>query len=130
MIVLDASAMLELLLDTEPGARVADRVLARRESLHAPHLIDLEVAHVVHRFERLGEITSRKASEALQDLVHLTLQRHGHAVLLGRVRELRHSCSTYDAAYVALAEALDAPLLTRDARLARSHGHRVRIELV
>jgi predicted nucleic acid-binding protein len=130
VIVLDASAMLELLLDTESGARVADRAVARRESLHAPHLIDLEVAHAVHRFERLGEITPSKASEALDDLVLLSFQRHGHAALLGRVRELRHSCSAYDAAYVALAEALDAPLLTRDARLARSHGHRARIELV
>jgi predicted nucleic acid-binding protein len=130
VIVLDASAMLELLLDTEPGARVADRALAGRDSLHAPHLIDLEVAHAVHRFERLGEIAPQRASEALRDLVRLPLQRHGHAVLLGRVRELRHSCSAYDAAYVALAEALAAPLLTRDARLARSHGHRARIELL
>jgi predicted nucleic acid-binding protein len=130
VIVLDASALLELLLDTEAGARVADRALARRESLHAPHLVDLEVAHSVHRFERMGEISAGKAGEALEDLVRLSLRRHGHAVLLGRIRELRHSCSAYDAAYVALAEALDAPLLTRDAHLARAHGHRARIELV
>ena len=66
----------------------------------------------------------------MTDLLDLPVHRHPHDILLPRIWELRRSVTAYDAAYVALAEALDAPLLTRDGKLARSHGHRARIELV
>lgn len=129
MIVLDASAALELLLDTEPGLAVA-RSLAAGGSAHVPHLFDVEVMSVVRRYERAGEVSPAKAEQALSDLLQLPVARCPHGPLLPRAWELRNSVAPYDAVYVALAELLGAPLLTRDARLARSHGHRARIELV
>jgi predicted nucleic acid-binding protein len=130
MVVVDASAVLELLLATPAGERVARRVLVAGEELHAPHLLDVEVAHVVRRLEAAREIDVAEAGRVLADLLDLPLERHGHAWLLGRAFELRHAVTAYDAMYVALAEALDAPLVTADARLARAHGHRARVELV
>jgi len=130
MLVLDASAALDLLLATPSGARVARRVLAEGETLHAPHLLDVEIAHVVRRLVLAGELAVDEAERALVDLRDLPIDRYGHAWLLDRALELRESVTAYDAMYVALAEALDAPLVTADARLARSHGHRAKIELV
>jgi len=127
--VLDASAALELILDTEAGLRVADR-MGGRISLHAPHLLDVEVLSALRRFERSGEVPPGKVEQARADLLQLPLERHPHTILVQRAWELRRTTSAYDAMYVALAELLDAPLVTRDARLARSHGHRARIELV
>ena len=77
-----------------------------------------------------GETDSSRAAKALADLADLSLYRYPHIRLLSRVWDLRHNLTAYDASYVALAEALDATLLTRDARLARSVGHEARIELV
>ncbi len=99
-------------------------------TLHAPHLIDLEVAHAVRRFHRAGVIGARRGSAALRDLRRLSLERYPHDILLPRVWQLRGSLSAYDAAYVALAETLSAPLLTLDARLARAGGHDATIQLV
>jgi predicted nucleic acid-binding protein len=130
MIVADASAVIELLLGTAAAGRVAARLLDPAETLHAPHLLDVEVAQAVRRYEMMGDIEPRRGELALVDLLDLPLQRHPHTVLLRRAWELRRSVSAYDAVYVALAEALGAPLVTRDARLARSHGHRARIELI
>lgn len=130
MIVVDASAVLELVLDTEAARRVAGRLLAPSEVLHAPHLLDVEVTQAVRRYVRSGEIDPAKGRQAIADLLDLPVVRHPHTVLLVRAWELRRSITAYDAMYVALAEALGAPLLTRDARLARSHGHRARVEVV
>lgn len=127
--VLDASAALELILDTEAGLRVADR-MGGPISLHAPHLLDVEVLSALRRFERSGEVPPGKVEQARADLLALPLERHPHTILVQRAWDLRRTVSAYDAMYVALAELLEAPLLTRDARLARSHGHRARIELV
>jgi predicted nucleic acid-binding protein len=127
--VLDASAALELLLDTTPGLAVAGR-MAGRGPVHAPHLLDAEVVHAVRRLEGSGEVSSGKAAQSLDDLLLLPLERHPHTYLVGRAWDLRRTLSAYDALYVALAELLDAPLLTRDVRLARAHGHRARVELV
>ena len=130
MIVLDASVALELILTTPAGARAAARLRELDEPLQAPHLIDIEVLHVLRRIEGAGGITSARARTALGDFANLAIRRHEHAILTDRIWKLRANLTAYDAAYVALAEALDAPLLTLDARLARSKGHRARIELV
>jgi predicted nucleic acid-binding protein len=130
MIVADASAVLELLLGTDAAPRVAARLLDPAETLHAPHLVDVEVAQALRRYALSGDLEPRQGERALADLLDLPLRRHPHTVLLRRTWELRRSISAYDAVYVALAEALGAPLVTRDARLARAHGHRARIEVI
>jgi predicted nucleic acid-binding protein len=130
LIVIDASAAIELILRTELGGKVELRALAAEERLHAPHLLDLEVAQVLRRLTQLKEITAARAQEALDDYAALLLERAAHRELLGRVWQLRESMTAYDGAYIALAEALEAPLLTCDGKLARSHGHRATIELV
>ena len=130
MIVVDASAMLEGLLVTPAASRVAARMFAAGQTLHVPHLIDLEVAQVLRRYTRSGEIGARRAEEALNELADLPLIRYRHDVLLRRIWQLRHNVTAYDAAYLALAEVLDAPLLTRDKALASSLGHTATIDLV
>lgn len=130
MIVVDASAVLELLLGTAIAPRVTARLLDQAESLHAPHLLDIEVAQVLRRFAAAGELTATRGREALDDLDALPITRYPHDILLPRIWELRANLTAYDAAYVALAEALDAPLLTTDACLARAPGHRARVELM
>lgn len=129
MIVLDASAAIEVLLATAAGERCAERLFAPGESLHAPHLIDVEVAQVLRRYAGAGELPEQRGRGALADLLAMPLERYPHEPLLHRVWELRRNLTAYDAVYVALAEALEAPLLTRDARLARSRGHQAHIEL-
>lgn len=130
MIVLDASAVLELLLGRPAGAAVQTHISRRRESLHAPHLLDAEVAQVLRRYHLAGEITDARGRESLRLLSELAIHRHPHRPLLPRVWDLRANMSAYDGLYVALAEALRAPLLTADARLQRGSGHRARIEVV
>lgn len=129
MIVVDASAVLEVLLGTEAGRRAEDRLFDRDAALHAPHLLDVEVAQVLRRYAAAGEIKPGRAAEALDDLAGLPITRHKHVVLLPRIWQLRHNATAYDAAYLALAEVLDATLITRDAKLARAAG-RTRIELL
>jgi len=129
VIVVDASAMLEALLRTSAGKAVEDRLFAPGQTLHAPHLLDVEVAQVIRRYAAHGDIDDARGRLALTDLADLTLRRYPHDFLLPRMWDLRHNLTAYDAAYVALAEALDAPLLTRDRRLAAAAGHHARIEL-
>lgn len=130
MIVVDASAALELLLNTPTGRRVADRVFAPGESLHAPHLLDLEVVQVLRRYARAGALDTDRAREVVDDLADLPVTRYPHDVLLPRIWELRHDVTAYDAAYLVLAEVIGAPLLTRDGALARTRGHHARVEVV
>ncbi len=127
MIVLDASAALDLLLGSGRAAEVDRRV--RRERIQVPHLIDLEIAHVLRRHVLGGAVGVARAETALSTWMEWDLDRYPHDLLLSRVWQLRPIVSAYDAAYVALAEALQIPLLTCDAKLARSHGHRANIEL-
>jgi predicted nucleic acid-binding protein len=129
LIVVDASAVLEVLLQTPAATRVSSRIFGAGETLHAPHLLDLEVAQVLRRYVRSGVISAKRGNEALQDLADLPLNRYPHVVLLPRVWQFRHNVTAYDAAYLALAEALDAPLVTRDKALA-SAGARVRVEII
>lgn len=128
MIVLDASAVVELLLNTDTGARVARRIADPRLSLHAPHLVDLEVAQALRRYTAAGTLEGARAEHALARLLELDLERWSHEPLLGRIWDLRANLTAYDAAYVALAEVLDAPLLTLDARLAAAPGILAAIE--
>jgi predicted nucleic acid-binding protein len=99
-------------------------------TLYAPHLIDVEVAQVVRRYAAAGELDAERGREALTDLADFPLLRYPHDLLLPRIWELRHNMTAYDAAYVALAEALGAPLLTLDRRLAAASGHHAHVELV
>ena len=129
MIVLDASALIEWLLQTVAGRQIERRIFFRHESLHAPHLIDLEVAQVLRRMVATGAVMLSRAEEALQDLSDLRINRYPHYPLLSRIWQLRHNISAYGAAYVALAETLDASMLTRDARIGSASGHSARIEV-
>jgi predicted nucleic acid-binding protein len=130
VIVIDTSALLEALLQTPAAAAVEERLSGEGLPLHAPHLIDLEVTQVLRRYAATGQVDGARCQDALDELQDFPLRRYQHDVLLPRIWELRHNLTAYDAAYVALAEALDATLLTRDRRLAAASGHRARVELV
>ena len=127
MIVVDALAAVELLLGTALGSAVAERIFDPAESLHAPELLDLEIARVLRRYERARIIDAARAEAALRDLADLPIERYSHRLLLPRAWELRVNLTIYDAVYIALAELLDAPLLTGDAALADA-PHRARVE--
>ena len=130
MIVVDASAIVDVLLRTSDVYALEERLFDHRETLHAPHLLDVEVAQAIRRYAAIGEIDGRRGSAALDDLADFPLYRYPHDFLLSRVWELRHNITAYDAVYVALAEALEAPLLTRDRHLATAAGSRAKIELI
>ncbi len=127
MIVVDASAVVEYLVREPRNDALVERVVGDRS--HAPHLLDVEVAHALRGFVLRGELTAIRASEALSDAAELTIERYPHVLLLRRAWELRDSLSTYDAVYVALAELLQAPLVTCDSRVANAHGHEAEVEL-
>jgi predicted nucleic acid-binding protein len=129
MIVLDASAAIDWLLQTPVGKRIEKRIFSRNESLHAPHLLDLEVAQVLRRLARQRVISGDRADEAVGDLLDLRIARYPHGLLLPRIWQLRHNFSAYDAAYIALAEKLGIPLVTRDSRLAAGPVHEAAVEL-
>lgn len=128
MIVVDASAVLEVLLQTEKGRSLEDRLLGG-EVLNAPHLLDLEVAQVLRRHVLRGGLDASRAEGALRDYHDLQIERYPHHLFLGRIWELRANATAYDAAYLALAEALDAPLLTLDRKLAEIPGHGAQVEV-
>jgi len=116
-------------MQTGVGQRIEKRIFSRKETLHSPHLLDIEVTQVLRRLVRDGTISDPRADMAIQDLFNLRIVRYPHFVLLPRIWQLRHNLSAYDAAYVALAEQLGAPLLTRDRRLVAASGHAAKIEL-
>lgn len=130
MIVVDASALLEFLLQTPLGTRVEARLFRDRDEFHAPHLADVEVTQGLRRLVRAGEVSPARAAEAIADLADLDLHRHPHVDLLTRAWKLRENITAYDAMYVALAEALDAPLVTCDQPLANTAGHAATIEAI
>jgi predicted nucleic acid-binding protein len=130
VIVVDASALLEFLLQTPLGARVEARLFRDEDELHVPHLVDVELVQGLRRLVRSGEVSSVRAGEAIADLVDLDLHRHAHVDLLGRAWRLRDNITAYDAMYVALAEAIAAPIVTCDSPLAKAPGHRARIEVI
>ncbi len=130
MIVVDASALLEVLLRTPAAKSIEGRLFAPDQTLHAPHLLDVEVAQVVRRYAANGDISADRGRAALTDLAEFPLTRYAHALLLARIWDMRNNLTAYDAAYVALAEALDALLLTRDKRLAGAASRLARVQLV
>ena len=130
MIVVDASTILELLLETTAAADIQMRPLESGESLHAPHLLDLEIAQVLRRYVSRDQLTPRRGKQALTDLTDFPIIRYPHALFLPRIWALRHNVTAYDAAYLALAESLPDPLITCDIRLAAAPGHRATIELL
>lgn len=129
MIVVDASAALEFLLRT-PAAPAVEARLFGGETLHSPHVLDLEVSQVLRRYERAGELDARRGREALEDLIALRIERYAHIPFVARIWALRSNATAYDACYLALAEALDAPLLTMDRRLANVPGHGAKVEVI
>jgi predicted nucleic acid-binding protein len=130
VIVVDASALLEFLLQTALGTRVEARLLRDEDEFHSPHLIDVEVAQGLRRLVRAGEISADRAAEAIEDLLDLDLHRHAHLDLLTRAWKLRDNVTAYDAMYLTLAEALDATVVTCDVPLANAPGHRAHIEAI
>jgi len=130
MIVVDASAITELLLQTELGIRVERRLFRDEDGLHAPHLLDVEVLSALRRLVRSRELRVERAEEAIEDLGLLRLTRHGHLDLTSRVWDLRENFTVYDAMYLALAESLNATLVTCDRPLGAGPRRTVRIEVI
>ena len=124
--VIDASAMTEVLLPARKNAELTRRLLT--SNCVAPEFLDLEVLQVIRREFRCGNLTDHAASLVAKQLENATVYRAPFRTLLKRVWELRHTVTAYDAAYVALAEQLDVPLVTCDARPAKAHGHDARVE--
>jgi predicted nucleic acid-binding protein len=129
LIVVDASALLELFLRTPRAEVIEERLLAAGESLHAPALIDLEVLQVLRRYESRRELSAQRAGEILDLLRVFPLERYTHEALAARIWQLRANLTAYDAAYVALAEGLRAPLVTCDAKMVAVSGALVTFEL-
>jgi predicted nucleic acid-binding protein len=130
LIVLDASAAIEILLNSPTGSRLLDRISSAGDTLHVPYLLDMEVVQVLRRFVRSGDMSADRAGEALKDFLDMPLLRYPHQPFLSRVWELRSQVTAYDAVYLALAETLPAPLVTADRRLARTSGHMAEIEVI
>ena len=119
MLVLDASVVAEFLLASTVGVEAAERMAGHAGELHLPHLAVIETASVLRAWVRRGEVAEPRAAAALHDLSDLPAQRWPGEPLLDRAWELRDNVTAYDASYIALAELLDAELLTADKRLAR-----------
>jgi predicted nucleic acid-binding protein len=117
MLVIDTSAVLAALAERTPDAALVKR-LADDGDLHAPHLIDIEILQALRGLERAGKLSADRAADIRTDLADLAIMRYGHEPLADRVWALRDNLTAYDAVFVALSEALEAPLVTCDARLA------------
>ena len=130
MIVVDASVVVELLLRTPRAHAIEARLFIEPVALHAPHLLDVEVAQVLRRFVARGRMSAARGAASLRLLGVFPLSRHPHQPLLARIWALRANLTAYDASYVALAEALGATLLTTDSRLGTAPGIHARIEVL
>lgn len=129
MIVLDASAGVDFLLRREPGyVGVSNRITEAKGNIHVPHLFDLEVVHVFRRYERRGLVPALRLERAFARLQSLQLVRYPHHAFIEQIWRLRANVTAYDAVYLALAEALAAPLVTTDGPLSRTPGLRATVE--
>ena len=129
MIVLDASAVIEVLMQSGMGEVLRQRLQVIR-LVHAPYLVDIEVTSALRRQCALGALTQRRARQALDDFERMRILRHRHKPYLTRIWALRENFTAYDACYIALAEALDATLITRDQAFASAHLSRGKIEVI
>jgi predicted nucleic acid-binding protein len=130
MIVVDASLILDLLLRTSSAEAIGRRLFRANETLHAPHLIDVEILEVLRRYWLNKAIDSERAGEAIRDFYDLPIERYAHELLSLRVWELKANLTAYDAVYLALAELLEAPLVTADSRMSKAPNARVAIEVI
>lgn len=130
MIVLDASVLVEYLTESDRGETVRERLAAETGWLWAPAVVDAEVGHALRAEVRRRQISQSRAGEALEALMAMRLERASHRFLAERSWQLRDNLSFYDGLYVALAEALDAPLLTFDARLAKARGILAEVDVI
>jgi predicted nucleic acid-binding protein len=128
VIVVDTSAAIAALTGRPQNRELIDR-LGDDSDLSAPHLLDVEFLHALRRLVVGGGLGEDRAADARSDFAALAISRYEHAIVADRVWDLRFSLTAYDAAFVALAEALDAPLVTCDGRLARAPGHQATVEL-
>lgn len=128
MLVVDASAALDVLLGKEPDSTLAQRI-SQDGDLHVPHLIDVEILSALRRLVRTKEVSADRAADAQLDFADLPMIRYPHQELADRIWQLRDNLTAYDATYVALAEVLETPLVTCDGKLAGARGHRAAIEL-
>lgn len=128
MLVIDTSAALAALTASDPPPGLLER-LAADSDLHAPHLIDTEFLHALRRMTISGQISQERAADARTDFADLALTRYPHQPLSDRIWELRHNLTAYDATFVALAETLDAILVSCDGRLSAAPKHLSHIEL-
>jgi predicted nucleic acid-binding protein len=129
MIVLDTSAAVDWLLQTPAGLRIEQRIYAHQDTLHSVHLLDVDFVQVLRRLVREGTLMPKRAEQAIEDMAALRITRYAPVLLLQRIWRLRQNLSAYDAAYVALAEKLQAPLITRDQRIAAAPGNTATIEV-
>jgi predicted nucleic acid-binding protein len=127
MIVLDASVVVELLTNGAPADSLRRDLAGRDESFIVPHLLDVEVVSAIRSLVAGQRIDSHRSDRILTDLAALPAERYAHTPLIGRIWELRHNFTAYDATYIALAEATGAILYTCDEKLSR--GHRARVAL-
>jgi predicted nucleic acid-binding protein len=128
MIVLDASVVVELLTNGKLAESLGQELALSDESFAVPHLLDIEVVSALRRLNAGGRIDSHRIAEYLEGLAMLPAERYSHSPLLERIWELRHNFTAYDAAYIALAEAMNASLYTTDEKL--RNGHRARVVLI
>jgi predicted nucleic acid-binding protein len=130
LIVIDASAEVAILLNIGQDVEgIRSRIARPGETLHIPHLFEIEVLHALRSLTLRGTVSSERARLALDRLRDTRFVRYPHTALTERIWELRENLTAYDAAYIALAEALDTPLVTTDARLARASGIRAAVEV-
>ena len=127
MLVVDTSAVLHALAHRPAHPALLARL--RDQELAAPHVIDLELLQALRGLVRGRQITPEQAEDVRADFGVLSITRYVHGGLVDRIWELRHNLTAYDAAYVALAEILDCPLVTSDAGMAKASGHRADVEL-
>ena len=128
MLVVDTSAVVAALVAQPTNQALVDR-LRNDGDLHAPHLLDVELLHALRRLVLAGQLSEDRAADVRTDFADLTVVRYGHAPLADRAWELRNHLSAYDSTFVALAEALNVPLVTCDARLAGAPGNSTVVEL-
>ena len=119
-----------VLLNLGVGARrIRERMEREDNGLHVPHLFEIEVINALRHHALRHGISESRRLELLEDLTTMSISRYAHTAMLPRIWELRDNVSAYDASYIALAETLEAPLVTRDARLARAPGIRAEVEV-